>query len=381
MKTQRLAPINHSIVKKLGESPRFKAARELITAMMADPIVKWAFMFLIAIYSMTLFAGFMAPYGEVYSDRQMAYAPPTPVFIMDGGRPAWPFVVTYERRFDPETYGFGFYPDYSKHYPLQLFHAGSSYKLLGIIPSNIHLFGVDAPAHVFLLGADINGRDIYSRMICGSVISLSIGFLALFIVFPFGLLYGGISGYVGGWVDALMMRTAEIFMSIPTFYLLISLAAIMPSDMPSTQRFAWVVVILAFIGWAGLARVIRGMVLSIKQQEYVEAAQSLGASSLWIIVRHVLPQTASYAIVAITLGVPGYLLAESALSFLGLGIQPPDASWGSILKEAQDLSNLMLRPWFLTPAILIFLTILSFNIVGDRLRDVLDPKSRGRGTT
>ena len=362
----------------LDQSPRWGAMVKIMRPMMKDPIVRWALLLLVLIYSMALLAGFISPYSEIYSDRDMAYSQPTAVFVLDGGRPAWPFVVTYTRKFDPETYGFGFYPDYSKHYPVQLFHQGSLYKLFGLFPTRVHLFGVDAPAHIFLLGTDINGRDIFSRMICGSIISLSIGFLALFIVFPFGLLYGGISGYMGGWVDSLMMRMAEIFMSIPTFYLLISLAAIMPSGMPSTQRFAWVVVILAFIGWAGLARVIRGMVLSIKRQEYVEAAQSLGASSLWIIVRHVLPQTASYAIVAITLGVPGYLLAESSLSFLGLGIQPPDASWGNILKEAQDLSNLMLRPWFLMPALLIFLTILSFNVVGDRLRDVLDPKSNGR---
>ena len=202
--------------------------------------------------------------------------------------------------------------------------------------------------------------------------------MALFISFPLGLLYGGISGYVGGLLDNIMMRIAEAIMSIPSFYLLIILAAILPANMTSTQRFTLIIVILAFIGWAGFARVVRGMVLSIKNQEFVESAKSIGASSLRIIVKHILPQTASYVLVAITLSVPGYILGESGLSFLGLGIQQPDASWGNMLKEAQEYTNILYRPWLLIPGYLIFVTILSFNLIGDTIRDVLDPKSYGR---
>jgi peptide/nickel transport system permease protein len=344
-----------------------------------DKIVLGCLFFLIFMYTTTLLAGFLAPYRADFSDRELAYAPPTPIFIIDEqGRPSSPYVVTYTRQFDPETYGFGFYPDYSQKYPIKLFTRGEAYTILGLIKTDIHLFGVDSPARLFLLGTDLNGRDIFSRLLYGSQVSLTIGFLGLFIAFPIGLLYGGISGYFGGRVDNAMMRVAEVIMSIPTFYLLISLAAILPSGLSSTQRFALIVVILAFIGWAGMSRIIRGMVLSLKEREFVEASRALGASSLWIIVKHLLPQTTTYFIVAATLSVPGYLLAESGLSFLGLGIQPPDASWGNMLREAQDLTNIMLRPWLLlAPGGLIFFTILAFNVVGDKLRDILDPKSYG----
>ena len=207
---------------------------------------------------------------------------------------------------------------------------------------------------------------------------MTIGFLALFVAFPIGLIYGGISGYFGGVVDNLMMRFAEIIMSIPTFFLLISLAAILPPKLSSTTRFGMVVVILAFIGWAGLSRVIRGMVLSIKEKEFVEAERAVGLHPMGIIIKHILPQTASYVLVAMTMSVPGYILAESGLSFLGLGIQQPDASWGNMLKEAQDVYNILNRPLMLMPGFLIFIAVLSFNVLGDAVRDILDPKSKAR---
>ncbi|MCA9799677.1 MAG: ABC transporter permease [Cyanobacteria bacterium HKST-UBA04] len=342
-----------------------------------DQLVMAAATFLVAIYGVMLLSGFIAPYTAHFSDRDLAYIPPTPIFVVKDHRPAWPYVVPYKRVFDAETYNVGFEPDYSRHYPIRLFYSGGAYRLFNLIPTTIHLFGVDEPGRLFVLGTDQNGHDNFSRLLIGSVPSLTIGFLALLVVFPIGLVYGGASGYFGGRVDNLMMRLAEIIMSIPQFYLLIALAALLPSDINSTLRFALIVIILAFIGWAGLSRVIRGMVLSIKEQEYVEAAEALGASSLWVIWRHLIPQTATYAIVAVTLGVPGYLLAESALSFLGLGIQQPDASWGNMLSEAQNLSNIIYRPWLLMgPGLLIFFTILSFNVLGDKLRDVLDPKSQ-----
>ena len=195
-------------------------------------------------------------------------------------------------------------------------------------------------------------------------------------LFRSGLLYGGIAGYFGGKVDMIMMRFAEAVMSIPSFYLLIILASILPSGMTSVQRFMLIVVILALIGWASFARVVRGMVLSIKNREYVQAAKSIGASRLRIIVKHILPQTTSFVIIAMTLSVPSYILSESGLSFLGLGIQQPDASWGNMLKEAQEYTNIIYRPWLLTPGFLIFIAVLAFNLIGDTIRDVLDPKSK-----
>ena len=243
---------------------------------------------------------------------------------------------------------------------------------------NGHLFGVDNGGKLYLLGTDINGRDVFSRLLFGGRISMTVGFLSLFVVFPIGLLYGGISGYFGGIVDTLMMRFAEAVMAIPSFYLLIILAAILPSGMTSVQRFALIVVILALIGWAGFARVVRGMVLSIKKEDFVQAEKVMGASNLRIILKHILPQTMSYVIIAMTLSVPSYILAESGLSFLGLGIQQPDASWGNMLKEAQEFTNILYRPWLLTPGLMIFIAVLSFNLLGDAVRDYLDPKSKTR---
>ena len=241
-----------------------------------------------------------------------------------------------------------------------------------------HLVTVEPQGRLFLLGTDINGRDVFSRILFGGRISLTIGFLALFISFPLGMLYGGISGYLGGAADNIMMRVSEAIMSIPSFYLLIILAAILPTNMTSIQRFTLIVVILALIGWAGFSRVVRGMVLSVKNQEFVQAAESIGASKLRIIIKHLLPQTLSYVIVAMTLSVPSYILSESGLSFLGLGIQQPDASWGNMLKEAQEYVNILYRPWLLTPGFLIFIAVLSFNLIGDTIRDILDPKSKLR---
>lgn len=336
---------------------------------------------LFIIYFALLFADFIAPYSKDFSDRTMSYAPPSKIFIInEHGKLSLPYTYNYTRGFDPEAMQVDYKLDRSQKYYLHFFTRGEKYKILGLIPCSRHFVGV-APSEgrLYLLGTDINGRDVFSRILFGGRISMTIGFLALFVLFPIGLLYGGISGYFGGMVDTLMMRFAEAVMSIPSFYLLIILAAILPSNMTSIQRFILIVVILALIGWAGFARVIRGMVLSIKTQEFVQAAQSIGASKLRIIIKHILPQTTSFVIVAMTLSVPSYILAESGLSFLGLGIQQPDASWGNMLKEAQEYINILYRPWLLTPGFLIFVAVLSFNLIGDTIRDVLDPKSKIRG--
>jgi peptide/nickel transport system permease protein len=353
------------------------AISKAIASLLRDRIVAVAIGVLISLYVAIAFAGFFAPYGEGWSDRQRANAKYTPIYMVDAnsGQVAWPYVFRYEKQFNADTFDYGYTPVMDQQYPIHFFVKGDPYKLFGFIPMDMHLFGVDAPARISLLGNDINGRDIFSRMFYGGQISLTIGFLSLLVVFPIGMVYGGIAGYFGGWVDNLMMRFAEIIMSIPTYFLLVSLAAILPPGLSSAERFTMVILILAFIGWAGLSRVIRGMVLSIKNQEFVEAARAVGVSPLQTIVKHILPQTASYVLVAITLNIPGYILAESGLSFLGLGIQQPDASWGNMLKEAQDIGNLMTRPEMMMPGFLIFLAVLAFNVIGDALRDILDPKS------
>ena len=353
--------------------------RELIKQLWKDKFARIALILLGIIYLALFFADFIAPYTKDFSDRSMAYVPPSKIFTIDeNGKLSKPYTYNYKREFDDVNLKIIYTLDRSHKHYIKFFAKGQPYKFLGLIPMKRHLVTTDNEGRLFLLGTDINGRDVFSRILFGGRISMTIGFLALFVLFPIGLLYGGIAGYFGGKTDIIMMRFAEAVMSIPSFYLLIILASILPSGMTSVQRFMLIVIILALIGWAGFARIVRGMVLSIKTQEYVQAAKSIGASNLRIIIKHILPQTTSFVIVAMTLSVPSYILSESGLSFLGLGIQQPDASWGNMLKEAQEYTNIIYRPWLLTPGFLIFVAVLAFNLIGDTIRDVLDPKSKVR---
>ena len=353
--------------------------KDLIKQLWKDKFARIALIVLGIIYFALFFADFIAPYTKDFSDRSMAYVPPSKIYTIDeNGKFSKPYTYNYKREFDDIDLKIVYSQDRTKKHYVKFFAKGQPYKFLGIIPMKRHLITTDNNGRIFLLGTDINGRDVFSRLLFGGRISMTIGFLALFVLFPIGLLYGGIAGYFGGKTDIIMMRFAEAVMSIPSFYLLIILASILPSGMTSVQRFILIVVILALIGWAGFARVVRGMVLSVKNQEYVQAAKSIGASNLRIIIKHILPQTTSFVIVAMTLSVPSYILSESGLSFLGLGIQQPDASWGNMLKEAQEFTNIIYRPWLLTPGFLIFVAVLAFNLIGDTIRDILDPKSKVR---
>lgn len=270
-----------------------------------------------------------------------------------------------------ETYEF-------KRYPIRFFVQGWEYKWLGLIPGNLHLFGVEAPAQLFLFGADSFGRDVFSRIIFGSRVSLSVGLIGILITFTIGLFLGGFSGFYGGWIDEGMMRLTEILMSIPGLYLLIALRSVLPPELPSTVTYLLIVVILSFIGWPGMSRVIRGMVLSIKQREFVEAAKAMGYPPRRIIWKHIIPNTATFIIVSATLSIPGYILGEAGLSFLGFGIREPQASWGLMLSQAQNLNALQNYPWLLLPGAFLFFAILAFNLFGDAIRDAFDPRSLGQ---
>lgn len=343
----------------------------LFKNIMRDKFARYAFIILLIMYLMVFFASFICPYSKDYSNRDKSYCPPSKIYIInEKGKLSLPYTYNYLRYFDKENFNTKYIEDKTKKFKVKYFAKDENGKR--------HFYDVEKNGELYLLGTDVNGRDNFSRLLYGGQISLTIGFLSLLVSFPLGLLYGGISGYFGGKIDFIMMRTAEAIMSIPGFYLLIILASVLPANMTSVQRFALIVVILALIGWAGFSRVVRGMVLSIKKKEFVTASEAIGATGMRTVIHHILPQTMSYVIVAMTLSVPSYILSESGLSFLGLGIQQPDASWGNMLKEAQEFVNIVSRPWLLTPGFLIFIAVLAFNVIGDAIRDVLDPNSRER---
>lgn len=335
---------------------------------------------LLALYAGALLAGFFAPYSFENEDRDYSYAPPTPVKFFDGGRWVGPYVPGMQLTFN-EYNARAYTVDPVQKYPVRLFVSGDEYRILGIFSCRYHLFSVAGPGRIYLLGADARGRDVFSRLLYGAQISLSIGLIGVFISFTIGLLIGGISGYYGGRLDNFLMRLCEMVMMVPGFYLLLALRAAVPDNFDSVQVYFAIIIILSFIGWAGLARIIRGMCLSLREREYVLAAKGLGLSDVKIIVRHILPHTLSYSIFAVMLSIPGYILGESGLSLIGLGIQDPYASWGNMLSDAMSIVRIKFAPWILWPAFFIFLTVVCFNVIGDALRDCLDPLLKGEGET
>ena len=352
--------------------------RDLWRQLRRSPLAVAGGALLLALYLLALFAPFLAPYAESDIDRDRFFHPPTPLHLRDAdGHWHAPFVYGTRPGRDQS-----YTVDASERHPLRLFPRGARYRLFGVIPSDRHLFGVDPPGRIFVLGADETGRDVWTRLLYGAQVSLTVGIVGIAISFTLGLLLGGVSGYFGGWVDTLIMRSTELLLSIPGLYLIVALRGVFPLDLPSQQTYLAIVAILSFIGWASLARVIRGMVLSLRRAEFVLAAEAMGASSLRIIVRHILPNTLSFTIVAATVAVPGYILGEVFLSFLGVGVQPPAASWGNMLNAARSTRVLTSFPWMLlAPGLAIFLTVMAFNFFGDGLRDALDPRKSPQAPT
>ena len=332
---------------------------------------------LCVLYGGAVFADFLAPYSFKDEDRNYSYCPPTAVQFTDNGTLARPFIYGTAMSFD-ENYKRIYTEDRARKFPLKFFVKGENHKLLGVFSvPRYHLFGVGGEGRLYLLGADSRGRDLFSRLLYGGRVSLSIGLIGVLISFSIGLLVGGAAGYWGGYVDNVLMRVCEMFMMVPGFYLLLALRAAVPDNFDSVQVYFSIIIILSVIGWAGLARIIRGMCLSLRERDYVMAAKSLGLSDFKIILTHILPHTVSYSIFAVMLSIPGYILGESGLSLIGLGIQDPYASWGNMLSDAMSIIRIKFAPWILTPAFLIFLTVISFNVIGNALRDCLDPMLKG----
>ncbi|NEO57864.1 MAG: ABC transporter permease [Okeania sp. SIO3B5] len=346
-----------------------------------NPLARFGALLLLIFYIVVIAADFVAPYDPYASQPNGSLLPPTKIYWQNQtGDFIGPHIYpTTQGPVDLETGLRKLNVDLDKPSPLSLFVKGTPYKLFGILPLDRHLFGSTGEAKFNLLGTDEQARDQFSRLIFGGRISLFIGLVGIMIYFPLGMIIGGISGYFGGLVDSILMRFAEVLMTIPGIYLLVALAAVLPPSLTSAQRFLLIVAITSFISWAGLARVIRGQVLSIKEQEFVQAVRAMGANSFYIIIRHVLPQTATYIIISATLAIPSFIISESVLSLIGLGIQQPDPSWGNMLSLATNASILVLQPWLVwPPALLIILTVLAFNLLGDGLRDALDPRNLQR---
>lgn len=336
---------------------------------------------LILLFLMAIFAPFIAPdaLSEYSRTNITANHPPTAIHVFnpETGELTRPFVYGYERKLNMETFQRTYEPILDERYPIHFFVEGSPYKILGLFPGDIHLFGVEEPGEVFLFGADSLGRDLFTRNMYAAQFSLSIGILASFITVIIAMVLGGLAGYYGGWIDEFVMRLVEITQAIPYLFLLLTLRALFPIDINPILVLYVVIGILAVVGWGGLARVIRSQLLSTREIDYVTAASSLGAKDGRIIFKHMMPAIYGYIIVDLTLLIPRYILLESGLSFLGLGVVEPYASWGSLLAQAQAAGFAIAdRPWLMIPGLFIVLTVLCFQLMGDGLRDAFDPRKR-----
>jgi len=326
-------------------------------------IIVWLSGFaLLVLYASAIAAPWCAPYDHTRQFRSQPFSPPTLIRIHPPSH--WHESVLYAHPMRLADASRRLYvEDPSVRVPLLWFHRG-------------HLLTTPEGApEIFLLGTDGLGRDLLSRILHGGRVSLFIGIVGVAISFTLGLFIGSLAGYMGGRVDSFIMRIVEIEMSLPSFYFLLALAAAVPDDLSPAATFFVIVALMSFIRWAGFARIIRGMAASLRENDYVLAARALGASRWRILTRHIIPGTFSYTIVAATLSIPGFILGESALSLLGLGIQEPSASWGNLLADAQNVQNLARYPWILLPGLFIFITIMSFNFLGDHLRDRFDPRT------
>lgn len=329
--------------------------------------------FLAALYGMILICEFLAPYDLHTRNVDFIYAPPQSVHFFHEGEFVGPFVYGRTMKLDMDTLKRNYTDDMSDVEPIRFSCRGDDYRFWGLFESNLHLVCPAEGGQLFLLGTDRLGRDVLSRIIYGARISLTIGLLGITVSFVLGIVIGGLAGYHGGVFDLLVQRLIEVLQSIPSIPLWLSLAAIMPATWSPLLIYLGITVILGLLDWTGLARAVRSKLLSLREEDYVLAAQLMGAKSGRIIGRHLVPGFMSHLIATATISIPGMILGETALSFLGLGLRPPITSWGILLTEAKSVSVIAFYPWLLFPTIPVILVILAFNFLGDGLRDAADP--------
>jgi peptide/nickel transport system permease protein len=330
---------------------------------------------LILFYGVALFADFFAYVDPLESEAQRSLMAPQPIHWFDEGSFS-PYVYALKGTRDPMTFKRVYVPDTSKKIPIRFFGRGDSYRILGLIPCDLHLLTVDgakAGESLFLLGTDLQGRDLWSRLMYGTQTSMMIGLVSVFLSLILGVVLGGISGYFGGWIDTVIQRIIEILRSIPTIPLWMGLAAALPGDWDIVKIYFAITIIISLIGWTELARVVRGRFISLRQEDFIMAAELLGCSKTRIIFRHMVPSFISHIIAATTLAIPAMIISETSLSFLGLGLRPPAISWGVLLQDAQNIQALVISPWLLIPSLAVIIAVLAFNFMGDGIRDAADP--------
>jgi len=360
-------------------------AEERISVATAGQLMWWRFrkhtlamisaVVLILFYLIAIFAPALAYVDPELSEAQRGLMPPQKVYWFDDGKLS-PHIYAVKGARDPKTFKRVYVNDPETKIPVRFFVKGFPYKLLGFIPGDIHLLGVEgAPIEesLFLLGTDVNGRDLWSRLMYATQISLVIGLAAVALSLFLGVLLGGISGYFSGAIDTVIQRVIEIFRSIPTIPLWMGLAAALPRSWSTQQIYLAITLIISLLGWTELARVVRGRFLTLREEDFITAAELVGCGKMRIIFRHMVPSFLSHIIAATTLAIPAMIISETSLSFLGLGLRPPAISWGVLLEQAQNIQALAISPWLLFPVIPVILAVLAFNFVGDGLRDAADP--------
>ena len=336
--------------------------------------------FLVLVYLMAGFCEFVAPYGTETRNVKAINAPPMTIRFIDkrGQISLRPFVYGYDMYINPDTWVREYTENSELHYPIYFFSRGERYRLWGLVDTDLHLFTAGNNGYVHFFGTDQLGRDLFSRVFYGARISLSIGIVGVVLTLFLGVLFGGVAGYIGGIVDRLVQRIIEVLQSLPTLPLWMALSAALPVAWSSIGVYFGITIILSLFGWPVLARQVRGRFLALREEDFVISARLLGASRIRIIFKHMLPSFTSHTITTATLAIPGMILGETALSFLGIGLRSPVVSWGVLMQQAQNYQVIVMTPWLLIPGLFVVLTVMAFNFLGDGLRDAIDPYSTNR---